>query len=333
MDSQGNFYGTTGSGGAFGQGHCRIYGCGVAYELSPPGQAGGTWTEKLLHVFGKPGDGTQPIGGLVADKDNNLYGITGSGTIFELTPGSGGKWQETVLFTAAANGDEGAYFDAGLTIDKSGNLFGVAPEGGSRANCTVVGCGLVFELSPPSLPGGVWTFSVIYDFEGQSFGDGTSPTGILVLDPAGDIYGTTGGGGIYNFGTTFELSPPSMPGGTWTEAVLYSFTDGEDGFSPAGINLVGRNLYGIDSGGLVQCVFYNNQEACGQVFELSPKAGGAWTETTLHDFQGSPDGGDPEGQIILGKSRVGYGVTYGGGDPNCPMIGGQGCGTVYAIKP
>lgn len=256
--------------------------------------------------------------------------------------------KETILhqFSTAGDGQEPL---ATVIVDKAGNLYGTTYAGGSGTNCgtLLVGCGTVFELSPASQTGGSWTETILYNFQGGA--DGAEPNG-LVFDATGNLYGTTqlGGGGnclsdndvMTGCGTVFELSPPTLAGGPWTEKLLYSFTGGSDGaFPDAGMSFdKAGNLYSTaNSGGVVNCANSGNGTAtgCGTVFELSPPAtsGGAWTESTLYAFQGGNDGGFPfsAGVVISPTGKI-YGANaYAGGTSEyCQSLG---CGTVYELAP
>src|SRR5207253_10712690 len=113
---------------------------------------------------------------------------------------------------------------AGLIFDKSGDLYGTTLEGGTN------GSGTVFELLPPATKGAAWTETVLHSFAGGS--DGAFTFAGLIFDKSGDLYGVTSGGGANGSGTVFELTPPAVAGGTWTESVLHNFT-GSDGTRPA----------------------------------------------------------------------------------------------------
>jgi len=196
MDSSGNLYGVTTSGGG---GRCS---CGTAYELSPAG--GGNWKEYTLHHFGaRSGDGGFAGGVLVVGTSGALYGETGGGgatgygTVYRLTPKAGGHWQETILHNFA-NDAGGAGPGGGLAMDKSGNFYGVTGSGGDP-KC---GCGVVFKLAPSKK--GKWTYTVLHRFTGY---DGAQPGAQLIFDKKGNLYGTAITGGPNGYGVAFELTP------------------------------------------------------------------------------------------------------------------------------
>lgn len=305
MDSTGNLFGENELGG---QQHF-----GSVFELSPNS---GAWTFKTVYVFNGT-EGIRPLGGLVFDQTGNLYGTTkdggspgcgsGCGTVFELSPSSGGNWTESLLHRFAG-GSDGAAPVAGLILDAAGNLYGTTPHGGLADN------GTVFEVSPAS---GGWTETVLYRFT-NTHGDGDQPMAGLVFDSAGNLYGTTSAGGYYGgeycygygCGTVFRLSPSL---GGWNETVLLQFSQ-SDGVYPLGTLIFDSsgNLYGTTEGGLGY--------VWGTVFELSPSTGAAWTETVLHNF-GYPttsghDGYLPECGLIMDSVGNLYGTTVGGGEHN-----------------
>jgi len=241
LDAQGNLYGTTAGGGTSE--------FGTVFELSPNGSGG--WNESILYNFKGGSDGRNPQCGLVFDATGNLYGTTefgGSsdqGTVFQLTPNGDGTWQETIL--SSLNSHTGYHPEAGLAIDKKGNLYG-----------TTVSNATVFELSP--LGDGKWTKKVIHTFQGLQ-GDGTDPQAPLTVGVNGALYGTTlsGGNQACECGTVFQLTRASN--GTWTERILYNFTV-QNGDEPRGavvFDAVG-NLYGTTK--------YGNN-GFGSVFEIS----------------------------------------------------------------
>jgi hypothetical protein len=340
VDGAGDVFGTTQYGGSTDQ--------GVVYELVPPAYRNNPWTEHVLYNFqGGKSDGSQPLGGLVQDGLGNLFGTTQHGgfgngccgTAFELSPPSiqGKPWTESILFRFGGrygHSDKGAFPRTGLILDPAGNLYGTTP--GDRTNSF----GTVFELSPPSAPGGVWTQTDLHNFTGKPLGRGFAPYGGVIRDSAGNLYGTTVFGGNLGStcalghgypagcGTVFQLKPPSVQGGTWTEVVLYRFAGGTDGLSPeAGLvaDSVG-DLFGTTGGP----DFFPN----GTVFELRPPSvpGGAWTETILHAFGVGNDGYNPStGPLTFDASGALVGTTSaGGGTCNNPP---PTCGVVYEITP
>src|SRR5579863_2065825 len=167
--------------------------------------------EVALHNFGSGQDGNILYGGVISDSSGNLYGTTfaggaydnglyGSGIVFELSPQKDGSWSETVLHDFGAATD-GSGPTAGLVFDSVGNLYGTTQYGGGSTFCQG-GCGIVFQLRPPAVPGGAWTESIIYRFKEVYRGD--NPQAGLIVDSAGNLYGTTflgGNGG----GTVLEL--------------------------------------------------------------------------------------------------------------------------------
>jgi len=223
FDAAGNLYGASWSGGA--------YGGGTVFELTPNPDK--TWTESVLYDFTGGLDGSVPAAPLIIDAQGDLYGTalyggTGWGVVFKLTPNSGGTWTQSVLYTFAGTPDLG-HAEGNVIFDAAGNLYGTAYEGGS-AKCGGGGCGGVFKLAPSQ--NGTWTESVLHRFNGA---DGADPQGGLVFDANGDLYGATvwsghfGGCGNNRCGTIFELTP--NPDGTWAIHFPHRFTGGKDGGS------------------------------------------------------------------------------------------------------
>lgn len=263
------------------------------------------------------------------DSRGNLYGTTsnggtqGAGTVFQLTPMEGGAWSETVLynFCSQPNCANGAGPDAGLISDKAGNLYG------TNSNCGSAVAGNVFELSPPAVPGGAWTETVLYTFGGIKGNDGCFPVGKLVFDASGNLYGTTSGcgAGANPDGSVFELTPSGD--GTWEETILYSFTCEKSGqgclrgsspqaavtFDKAG------NLYGTTRQG------GGHFAGGGVVYKLSPGAKG-WTQAVLFDFTttGEHHGGGPMGDVNFDAVGNLYSTVSSGGQ--------FGFGGVFRLK-
>jgi uncharacterized repeat protein (TIGR03803 family) len=321
MDSTGNIFGIAEEGGNTA---CSA-GCGVVFALT---QTAGVWTETPIFTFtGPSGSGLAPQGNLAMDSAGNLYGgalAAGAfGQVFELSPGTGGTWTETVIHTFATFA-EGNIPRGPFVFDSAGNLYGATQAGGTLGN------GTVFELSPAS--GGAWTFTKLHDFAGWPT-DGIQPEGGLIIDPAGNLYGTTAFGGrnpgpngqcLNHCGTVFELSQSS---GTWTETILTNFTPLTSGNLPLSTLLMDAsgNLYGTAAvGGL---------NSWGTAFKLSPTSGGGWTTTVLFPFKNARDGGTPSGNLVMDASGNLFGTGSTGGGPTGSGSNNTGNGVVFQLTP
>jgi uncharacterized repeat protein (TIGR03803 family) len=229
-------------------------GFGTVFSLVPPSTPG-AWAETVLYRFqGPPNDGSEPAANLLLSRGGVFYGTTSaggandSGTVFSLTAPSsrGGTWTEAVLYnfpSAFAGCGAGPLIQAGTR----GVLYGVASSCGQGHDNQ----GWVYSLTPPASLGGEWTPELLHQFTGGST-DGENPNSLVEYN--GVLYGTTGvpsdGQVGTGYGTIFSLTPPNSPGGSWTETVLYFFTDGSDGGEPTGIVVgPGGVLYGATSKG------------------------------------------------------------------------------------
>jgi hypothetical protein len=259
------------------------------------------------------------------------------------------EWKEKVLYSFQGGANDGSFPAGGVVFDSKGNLYGATTYGGLTA-CAIGGeCGTVFQLSPPVHKGDPWNETVIYQFRGQGVNDGGVPSGGLIIDAAGNLYGITAYGGSGDCvllglragcGTVYELSPPKQKGGAWKETILYSFPTAKQGYFPNG-NLVfekSGNLYGATTFGGTKgtsCdAYYGGQ--CGVVFELTPPKAkpGRWTEQVLHNFAGGTDGANPNGGLVLDRNGAIYGTTSIGGNQLCDFGGGNvGCGVVFELVP
>ena len=301
----GLLYGSTINGGNVGVEDCLYGGCGVVFTLHPRAatchSALCDWVENPIYQFASLTDGFEPMGNLAFDSVGNIYGTTpyggtftcnfgepGCGTVFQLTS-SGSGWTKTTLHNFAA-GSDGAAPMEGVIVDRFGNLYGTAEAYGPD------GHGIVFQLTPS---GSGWTETVIYSFQDTS--DGGGPIGGLVMDAAGNLYGTTADGGAGGGGTVFELSPS---GGGWTFSVLASLSGvgfggshGSLAFDSAG------NLYGT--------TWSDGAYAWGNVFKLTHSSG-QWTYTDLYDFTNGNDGAAPRAGVTLDSSGNIYGTAWGG---------------------
>jgi uncharacterized repeat protein (TIGR03803 family) len=314
MDKQGNLYGTTTGGGA--------YGYGTVFELSP--NADGIWTETVLHSFknGDP-DGQEPDANLILDAAGNLYGTTPTGgkhnvgSAFELTPGSSG-WSLTLLYSFGSYKGDAGPPRGGLLFDSKGNLYGVG--GGGKP-----GAGTIFELSPN---GGAWSERVLYNF-GSTEALGISPYGNLVFDSADNLYGLAplggdtscvqdGGGGC---GVVYKL----WRANSWKETVPHTFVGGSDGARPGNGPLVfdtKGGLYGsAPTGGGTGC-----GGGCGVVFKLTNGVSG-WKEGVIHQFGNGRTGSYPVGGLVFDQAGNVYGTVGAGGGMQCE------CGAAYKLTP
>jgi uncharacterized repeat protein (TIGR03803 family) len=288
---------------------------GLLLTLAPlPAFAAGPY--KVIDWFNAT-NGEGPESSLVFDGSGNLYGTTReggkfeSGTVFELTPNGNGGWTSQVLYNFCSRTDcvDGRSPIGGLIFDSSGNLYGALSAGAA-------GGGAIFELSPE--PGGKWTQQVIYAFcgSGNSCAGGSYPSGALVFDTSGNLYGSTWAGGTNGYfgGVVFQLTPGAN--GAWTQNVLYSFcslSECADGESPVGSMAfdASGNLYGATQYGGVghnkNCGGY-----CGAIFELTPGPNGVWTEQVIHSFDYS-GGALPTVGLIFDPQGNLYGATTVGG--------------------
>jgi uncharacterized repeat protein (TIGR03803 family) len=295
-DPEGNFYGTT----VFGAGRpgvCGSYpdGCGVVFKLDMTG------AYRVLYSFTGGTDGAFPYGGLIRDLAGNLYGTTafggsamgnsGNGVVFKLdTAGT-----ETVLYSFTGGAD-GAHSYYGLARDLAGNLYGTTAFGGGGTCPPYDGCGVVFKL------GSAGTETVLYRFLGAV--DGGIPWAGVLLDAAGNLYGSTNLGGASGYGAVFKVDTSGA------ETVLHSFAGGADGADP--------------ETGLIQDSDGNLYGTAGKaIFRLN--AAGAYK--VLYSFAGGADGEAPYAALIRDAAGNLYGTTEGGGSGNCHA----GCGAVFKL--
>lgn len=312
-DSSGRLYGTTPTGGK--------YNLGTVFELTP---SGSTWSESVIYSFGAPLNGANPYGGLTIDSAGNLYGTTthggaygysgggpGYGTFFELSHVDG-SWILTGLYSFEGGSDGFyPYNREGLVRDASGNFYGTTSQGG------LSGEGTAFEIIPPPSGSTVWEKKILHNFADDA-ADGGQPRNSLILDPHGNLYGTTYYGGAHGHGTVYELSP-NPPNQVWLETTLYSFgATSTDGIFPwcSLVRSATGNLYGTTTvGGL-----YTE----GTVFEVTP--GNPSIELTLYSFDGAKgDGVNPFSGLTTDLEGNLYGTTDGGGTYHL--------GTVYELSP
>jgi uncharacterized repeat protein (TIGR03803 family) len=316
FDRNGNLYGTTDAGGA--------HGYGVVFKLTPEG------TETVLYSFCAQGgndctDGRHPSAGVVFDRKGNLYGTTRyggayeRGVVFRLTP----KGKETVLHNFCAQGGshcaDGAEPQAGMIFDQKGNLYGTTYTGGAYGGGS--GGGVVFKLTPKGKE------TVLYSFCAQNnCTDGADPSGGLIFDQKGNLYGTTqagGANGLYGLGVVFKLTPKGK------ETVLYGFcvqTHCTDGSIPTAA------LAFDQKGDLYGTTYEGGAYEEGVVFKLTPEG----SETVLYSFGAQTNGVDgayPFAGLIFDQNGNLYGTTVGGGVYNSLDCPPEGCGVVFKLTP
>ena len=320
IDKAGNLYGTTIAGGGAGGGY------GTVFKLTHKNSG---WVFTPLYSFAGGNDGADPQARVVFGPDGSLYGTTaeggggngcggqGCGTVFRLRPASTAcktalcPWSETVLYKFTGALDGGEPYGA-VTFDKAGNIYGTTAQGGPQSgNCFLGSCGTVYKLTPAN---GSWTESVLYSFAGGN--DGQWPVGSVIFDGAGNLYGSTNGGGpyggSYGYGTVFQLAPS---GSGWAENILYAFHGGSDGQAPLDSPILDEsgNLYGTNAGG--------GTGGGGTVYQLTP-SNGNWTLTTLYGFTGSAG---PYGGVIMDAAGNLYGTTQ--------LDGAYGQGSAFKLTP
>ena len=323
-DASGALYGTTVYGGSTQAGRD---GGGTVFKLTPTSYDRTQYTESVLYRFkgASRNDGSQPYAGVILDNSGALYGTTafggsGYGTVFKLTPGRSG-YRETVIyrFQGVSTGDGSNPYSL-LISDGAGAFYGATAYGGSTA-FGAQGGGVVFKLKPA---GSGYSESVIHQFQGGSNNDGAVSVAGLMIDGAGNLYGTTEYGGSLaagdsgqGGGAAFELTP--SPAG-YSENILYEFQGpaNGDGYFPQCALIPDRNgnLYGTAS--------FGGSGSNGILLKLS-RAMGHYNESILYSFAGSgSDGAHPYSSLIAGRFGSMSGTTIGGG------VGG---GTVFRIEP
>lgn len=289
---------------------------GGVFELTH-GSSG--WGNSVLYS-----DGAGP--GLLMDKLGDLYGAIGPGDYFglgaigELSPGSS-AWTYTQLysFTCQPSCANGYGPPAPPIWDGKGNMWGAMTYGGnSQSSCMgQEGCGVIFAMTPNG--DGTWTYHVMHRFAASTY-DGQRPYGSLVMDSAGNFYGSTWLGGGYNNGTIFKFG---LVDGKWKETILYDFPNCHEGCQADGTLAMDKagNLYGTADGGTGSC----DGLSCGVVFSLSPQTNGTWKYNVLYNLNATSGGVSPfYGVILDGKGNL-YGVTS--------SFGKYGGGTAFEITP
>jgi hypothetical protein len=293
-----------------------------------------------IYEFAGGVDGSQPIGSVVFDSSGSLYGVTWKGglysygTVYQLNPPSepGGAWTKQILYNFT-DGADGGGPNMPLVFDKAGSLYGVTNSGGNLAQCSGYGCGTIFKLTPPAVPGDSWTETTIYTMQNE-----IGQTG-LTFDGAGALYAASLGWTVSNT-YIFKLSPSQTPGGAWTRTILskvanniepnlvfdnegalygavwssifklspptgsghwtlqyiYAFTYNADPYAGPVFDKSTGHLFGTAAFG-GRC-----SGACGIVYELG-ESGNVWQEANIYDFQGRSDGFSPMAAVTLDPSN------------------------------
>ena len=294
-DAKGNLYAATAAGGT--------YGAGVVFMLTPAGK------ETVLYEFKgqSNGDGAGPHGHLTFDAKGNIYGTTqnggtnDTGTVYELSPKSGGGWTEKVIYTFSAAGADGADPSGGMTIAADGTMYSTTPDGGA------FGAGTVFSLKKTSKG---WKQTVILNLNGSS--EGGYPYEGLMMDAAGNLYGAAPTGGASGQGVIYRLSHTKQG---WVDTVLHNFT---------GQNGDGSGLYWIDlisdkSGNIYGATSFGGTNGTGMVWELVySESKKTYSESILYEFgaSGSGDGNNPYGGLGMDSKGNLYGTALNGGSSN-----------------
>jgi len=306
-DSAGNIYGTTVLGGDFGG--------GTVFQLSPTPTG---WMHTVLYSFTGGADGGEPYKGVTIDGKGNLYGTAvtggsgscegGCGVVYKLT-NSGATWTQTVLH-AFTGGYDGSGPGARVTLDPSGNIYGMTPTGGTY------GFGTIYKIHQASL--GVWTLNVIHAFTGGTDG-ATGSAGRMILR-GGRLYGAVTAGGRYGSGLVFQLDAGGF--GERDLKPLYSFRGQPDGSFPYGALLFDRSNY------IYGTTYYGGANGIGAVYKLSPTSAprrfGEWKEEVIYSFQEGSDGNSPISNLVADDVGNLYGTT---------SEGGLGSGTIFKLSP
>ena len=292
LATDGNFYGTTEWGGGGNRGE--------VFRITPNGS--------LVRLAFNEEDGLNPASPLVQGADGDLYGTTGgtsAGSVFKVSPP--GVLTVLYSFCSLPNCADGSG-PAGLVQATDGNFYGTTQSGGTGANCTPLGCGTIFKITPRGV------FTTLYSFCSQpNCADGIFPTAPLVQATDGNLYGTTSS-------TAFRFTLPSELTTLYTFCSQPNCADGND--ANGLVQATDGNFYGTTQAGGNQACGIPPEYDCGTIFELTP----AGTLTTVHSFDGT-DGWEPRTGVLQATNGTFYGTTeFGGG-----CVGG-GCGTIFSLS-
>lgn len=300
-DQNGNLFGTTWDGGSLGN--------GVIFEEIAPATSTGSWTYSVLYNFTGKNDGCCQYSAPALDGAGRLYGVTNNGlpggSIFQLTPAGSGTWD----FALVANFQDPTTYatETPLSFDKAGRIYAASYYGGLSGCNYSGGCGNIVQLTPPATQGGTWTQKTLYQFTGGS--DGGNPSSPLISGPKGVFYGSAAVGGLVTAscplgcGLIYQLTPPTVSGGNWTETVLYAFQGTPDGADP-------YYLTGDTKGALYGVGCCHGSGSAVHIFKLLPPGQGqsAWTKTVIHGFSNLTWG---PSYITVGSNGAVYGAAFG----------------------
>ncbi|HEX4665975.1 MAG TPA: choice-of-anchor tandem repeat GloVer-containing protein [Chthoniobacterales bacterium] len=246
LDTRGNVYGMTPTGGANG--------LGTIYALQP--RSNGNWVFQVLHTFTGGSDGSSGSAGKLVLRGGHIFGaattggLFGAGTVFELRPTRNGEWDFKTLYSFQGAPD-GVFPYGALLFDAAGNIYGTTYYGGTS------GLGTVYRLARGG--GGQWSETVLYSF--QAGNDGNSSISNLVADAAGNLYGTTSEGGLGS-GTIFQLTPG--PNDTWSESIPHPFQGSPDGAFPY------AGMVGDGAGNFYGATVHGGADGDGAIYRFIP---------------------------------------------------------------
>ena len=302
-DSAGNIYGTTVLGGEFGG--------GTVFQLSPTPNG---WEHAVLYSFTGGADGGEPYKGVTIDRRGNLYGTAvtggsggcegGCGVVYKLTK-SGGTWTQTVIH-AFTGGDDGSGPGARVTVDRSGDVYGMTPTGGTY------GVGTIYKIHPHA---GSWDFQVIHTFHWRRRRSDRFSWKDASAAMAGSMVQLLRA--VCMEAELFSSSHRTAVG-EWDFRTLYSFHGQPDGSFPYGA------LLRAASGKIYGTTYYGGENGIGAVYELSPRSVGEWDGRVIYSFQTGNDGNSPISNLVRDAAGNLYGTT---------SEGGLGSGTIFKLTP
>lgn len=312
----------------------------TANLISPPA-SGTAWTSSIIYRFtGAGGEGAYPDDGLVMNA-GVAYGATsgggnsgcanGCGTLFALTPPASGtgSWTETQIYKF--NADQNGFQPRMLPIVAGKKIYGTAVAASNdttRPGDSGSSGGVAFQLAYTAKTG--WQYTLLHHFDAASL-DGTQPSGAMVRDGAGNLYGETFLGGQCGYGVVYELSPPAAAGGSWSYRKLHDFgatatgCDYNDGRQPvSGLTLAGNTIFGTTSAG--------SGKECGTAYKITLGATPAYSRIYTFGLS-SGDACSVQARLRVLPSGVILGTSAQGGSAPASTECAFGCGTVFSLTP